>query len=34
MEENIITPLPPKNNRIKGNKYLYNNKLSYGMVRH
>ena len=27
MEENIIIPLPPKNNRIKGNKYLYNNKI-------
>ena len=27
MEENVITPLPPKNNRIKGYRYLYNNEI-------
>ena len=27
MEENVIIPLPPKKNRIKGNRYLYNNEI-------
>ena len=27
METNVIKPLPPKKNRIKGNRYLYNNKV-------
>ena len=29
METNIIIPLPPKNNRIKGHKYLYKNEIRY-----
>ena len=27
MEENVIIPLPPKKNRIKGQKYLYKNEI-------
>lgn len=27
MEENVIIPLPPKKNRIKGYRYLYNNEI-------
>ena len=27
METNIIIPLPPKNNRIKGHKYLYKDEI-------